>query len=108
LVEAILSECLLLYCCKYELVLRFKCLKQPHHSLINPSLSGYQKANATVSIVHSQTKNPEEITRQADIVIAAVGVANLVRGNWIKPGAAIIDVGINPVDVSNLVLIFPC
>jgi 5,10-methylene-tetrahydrofolate dehydrogenase/methenyl tetrahydrofolate cyclohydrolase len=32
----------------------------------------------------------------------------LVRGNWIKPGAAIIDVGINPVDVSNLVLIFPC
>ncbi|GJN18840.1 hypothetical protein PR202_gb06043 [Eleusine coracana subsp. coracana] len=57
-----------------------------------------QKANATVSIVHSQTKNPEEITRQADIVIAAVGVANLIRGNWIKPGAAIIDVGINPVD----------
>ncbi|OQU84238.1 hypothetical protein SORBI_3004G018000 [Sorghum bicolor] len=57
-----------------------------------------RKANATVSIVHSQTKNPEEITRQADIVIAAVGVANLVRGNWIKPGAAIIDVGINPVD----------
>ncbi|RCV05776.1 hypothetical protein SETIT_1G109700v2 [Setaria italica] len=57
-----------------------------------------QKANATVSIVHSQTKNPEEITRQADIIIAAVGVANLVRGNWIKPGAAIIDVGINPVD----------
>ncbi|KAF8677230.1 hypothetical protein HU200_046708 [Digitaria exilis] len=49
-------------------------------------------------IVHSQTKNPEEITSQADIVIAAVGVANLVRGNWIKPGAAIIDVGINPVD----------
>ncbi|KAF0935003.1 hypothetical protein E2562_029529 [Oryza meyeriana var. granulata] len=57
-----------------------------------------QKANATVSIVHSNTKKPEEITRQADIVIAAVGVANLVRGSWIKPGAAIIDVGINPVD----------
>jgi 5,10-methylene-tetrahydrofolate dehydrogenase/methenyl tetrahydrofolate cyclohydrolase len=67
--------------------------------LINSSLYDYQKANATVSIVHSQTKNPEEITRQADIVIAAVGVANLVRGNWIKSGAAIIDVGINPVDV---------
>jgi 5,10-methylene-tetrahydrofolate dehydrogenase/methenyl tetrahydrofolate cyclohydrolase len=66
--------------------------------LINSSLYDYQKANATVSIVHSQTKNPEEITRQADIVIAAVGVANLVRGNWIKSGAAIIDVGINPVD----------
>jgi hypothetical protein len=67
-------------------------------------LPGYQKANATVSIVHSRTKNPEEITRQADIVITAVGFANLVRGNWIKPGAVIIDVGINPVDVSNLAL----
>ncbi|XP_072994115.1 bifunctional protein FolD 4, chloroplastic [Typha latifolia] len=57
-----------------------------------------QKANATISIVHSYTKNPEEITRQADIVIAAVGVANLVRGSWIKPGAVVIDVGINPID----------
>ncbi|XP_039135062.1 bifunctional protein FolD 4, chloroplastic [Dioscorea cayenensis subsp. rotundata] len=57
-----------------------------------------QRANATVSIVHSYTKNPEEITRQADIVITAVGVANLVRGSWIKPGAVVIDVGINPVD----------
>lgn len=55
-----------------------------------------------MSIVHSKTKNPEEITRQADIIIAAVGVANLVRGSWIKPGAAIIDVGINPVDVRHL------
>ncbi|KAJ0966994.1 hypothetical protein J5N97_023911 [Dioscorea zingiberensis] len=57
-----------------------------------------QRENATVSIVHSYTKNPEEITRQADIVISAVGVANLVRGSWIKPGAVVIDVGINPVD----------
>ncbi|RWW05828.1 hypothetical protein GW17_00030877 [Ensete ventricosum] len=57
-----------------------------------------QKANATVSIVHSHTKNPEEVTRQADIVISAAGVANLVRGSWIKPGAVLIDVGINPVD----------
>lgn len=57
-----------------------------------------QRANATVSIVHSYTKNPEEITRQADIVITAAGVANLVRGSWIKPGAVVIDVGINPVD----------
>ncbi|KAM0942389.1 putative methenyltetrahydrofolate cyclohydrolase, Methylenetetrahydrofolate dehydrogenase (NADP(+)) [Dioscorea sansibarensis] len=57
-----------------------------------------QRANATVSIVHSYTKNPVEITRQADIVITAAGVANLVRGSWIKPGAVVIDVGINPVD----------
>ncbi|XP_010935086.3 bifunctional protein FolD 4, chloroplastic [Elaeis guineensis] len=57
-----------------------------------------QKANATISMVHSSTKNPEEITRQADIIISAAGVANLVRGSWIKPGAVVIDVGINPVD----------
>lgn len=57
-----------------------------------------QREHATVSMVHSQTKNPEEITRHADIVVSAAGVAHLVRGSWIKPGAVIIDVGINPVD----------
>ncbi|KAJ8497474.1 hypothetical protein OPV22_008026 [Ensete ventricosum] len=57
-----------------------------------------QKANATVSMVHSYTKNPEQITSQADIIVSAAGVANLVRGSWIKPGAVVIDVGINPVD----------
>ncbi|XP_060218664.1 bifunctional protein FolD 4, chloroplastic-like [Lycium barbarum] len=57
-----------------------------------------QREDATVSIVHSRTKNPEEITRQADIIISAVGQPNMVRGSWIKPGAVIIDVGINPVE----------
>ncbi|KAG9139453.1 hypothetical protein Leryth_020690 [Lithospermum erythrorhizon] len=57
-----------------------------------------QREDATVSIVHSRTKNPDEITRQADIIIAAVGKPNMVRGSWIKPGAVIIDVGINPVE----------
>lgn len=51
-------------------------------------------------MVHSYTKCPEDITRQGDIVISAAGVANLVRGSWLKPGAVVIDVGINPVDVS--------
>lgn len=59
-----------------------------------------QREDATVSIVHSRTKNPEEVTRQADIIISAVGQPNMVRGNWIKPGAVIIDVGINPVEDS--------
>ncbi|XP_065868588.1 bifunctional protein FolD 4, chloroplastic-like isoform X3 [Euphorbia lathyris] len=59
-----------------------------------------QREDATISIVHSRTKNPEEITRQADIIIAAVGQPNMVKGNWIKPGAVIIDVGINPVEDS--------
>lgn len=57
-----------------------------------------QREDATVSIVHSRTKNPEEITRQADIIISAVGQPNMVRGSWLKPGAVIIDVGINPVE----------
>lgn len=57
-----------------------------------------QRANATVSIVHSKTQNPEEITRQADILIAAAGAPNLVKGNWLKPGVVVIDVGINAVD----------
>ncbi|MFN3990829.1 MAG: bifunctional methylenetetrahydrofolate dehydrogenase/methenyltetrahydrofolate cyclohydrolase FolD [Erythrobacter sp.] len=52
-------------------------------------------ANATVTIAHSRTKNLPDVVRRADIVIAAVGRAEMVRGDWIKPGATIIDVGIN-------------
>ncbi len=54
--------------------------------------------NATVTVVHSRTKNPEEVIRRADIVIAAVGRAQMVKGAWLKPGAVVIDVGINAVD----------
>ncbi|XAR54078.1 Methenyltetrahydrofolate cyclohydrolase [Bertholletia excelsa] len=57
-----------------------------------------QREDATVSVVHSRTKNPEEITREADIIISAVGQPNMVRGSWLKPGAVVIDVGINPVE----------
>ncbi|EOA20917.1 hypothetical protein CARUB_v10001252mg [Capsella rubella] len=60
-----------------------------------------QREDATVTIIHSRTKNPEEITREADIIISAVGQANMVKGSWIKPGAVIIDVGINPVEDSS-------
>ncbi|KAK8933355.1 hypothetical protein KSP39_PZI015472 [Platanthera zijinensis] len=60
-----------------------------------------QRGNATVTIVHSKTQNPEEITRQADILISAAGSPNLVKGSWLKPGAVVIDVGINAVDVSS-------
>ncbi|CAA7017372.1 unnamed protein product [Microthlaspi erraticum] len=60
-----------------------------------------QREDATVTMIHSRTKNSEEITRQADIIISAVGQPNMVRGNWIKPGAVIIDVGINPVEDTN-------
>lgn len=59
-----------------------------------------QRENATVTVVHSRTNNPDEIIRQADIVISACGVANFVRGSWLKPGAVVIDVGINPIEDS--------
>jgi len=50
--------------------------------------------DSTVTIVHSATKDPEHISKRADIVVAAVGVAHFVRPEWIKPGAAVLDVGI--------------
>jgi methylenetetrahydrofolate dehydrogenase (NADP+)/methenyltetrahydrofolate cyclohydrolase len=51
--------------------------------------------NATVTICHSRTKDLPSVIRQADILIAAIGKTEMVRGDWIKPGAAVIDVGIN-------------
>jgi methylenetetrahydrofolate dehydrogenase (NADP+)/methenyltetrahydrofolate cyclohydrolase len=53
------------------------------------------KANCTVTIVHSRTPDIAAICRQADIVVAAVGSPKLVKADWIKPGATVIDVGIN-------------
>jgi methylenetetrahydrofolate dehydrogenase (NADP+)/methenyltetrahydrofolate cyclohydrolase len=52
-------------------------------------------ANATVTVAHSRTKNLPEVVRRADIVVAAVGRPEMVRADWIKPGASVIDVGIN-------------
>ena len=51
--------------------------------------------SCTVTIAHSRTQNLAEIVRRSDIVVAAVGRAEMVRGDWIKPGAVVIDVGIN-------------
>src|SRR5512138_860295 len=53
--------------------------------------------NATVTVCHSRTRDLPATVRQADILIAAIGRTEMVRGDWIKPGAAIIDVGINSV-----------
>lgn len=58
---------------------------------------GPDYANATVTIAHSRTKDLASIVRMADIVIAAVGKAKMIQGDWIKPGAVVIDVGINRV-----------
>ena len=56
------------------------------------------RANATVTICHSRTKNLPDVVRSADVLIAAVGRAEMVRGDWVKPGAVVIDVGINRID----------
>jgi methylenetetrahydrofolate dehydrogenase (NADP+)/methenyltetrahydrofolate cyclohydrolase len=56
------------------------------------------KEDCTVTIGHSKTKNLKELCKKADIVVAAVGRANLVKGDWIKKGAIVIDVGINRVE----------
>ena len=53
--------------------------------------------NCTVTMAHSRTKDLAAVCRQADILVAAVGIAEMVRGDWIKPGACVIDVGINRV-----------
>jgi methylenetetrahydrofolate dehydrogenase (NADP+)/methenyltetrahydrofolate cyclohydrolase len=51
--------------------------------------------SCTVTIAHSRTRDLPQVVRRADIVVAAVGRAEMVRGDWIKPGATVIDVGIN-------------
>ncbi len=58
-------------------------------------------ADATVTICHSRTRNTADIVRQADIVIAAIGQPEFVKGDWIKPGATVIDVGSNVVEADN-------
>ena len=55
--------------------------------------------NATVTVTHSKTRDLPAVCRRADLLIAAIGRAEMVRGDWIKPGATVIDVGINRVHV---------
>jgi methylenetetrahydrofolate dehydrogenase (NADP+)/methenyltetrahydrofolate cyclohydrolase len=54
--------------------------------------------DSTVTLIHSATRDPEHIIRRADIVVAAVGVAHFVQPSWIKPGAAVLDVGVTRVE----------
>jgi methylenetetrahydrofolate dehydrogenase (NADP+) / methenyltetrahydrofolate cyclohydrolase len=56
------------------------------------------KRNATITICHSRSQDLPSIVRRADILIAAVGRTEMVKGDWLKPGAVVIDVGINRVD----------
>ena len=56
------------------------------------------QANCTVTVAHSRTKNIEAVCREADILVAAVGRPEMIKGDWVKPGATVIDVGINRID----------
>ncbi len=60
------------------------------------------ETHCTVTICHSRTRNLPEVVRRADLVVAAVGKARFVRGDWIKPGAIVIDAGYNPGNVGDV------
>jgi methylenetetrahydrofolate dehydrogenase (NADP+)/methenyltetrahydrofolate cyclohydrolase len=68
-------------------------------------------ANATVTICHSKTRDLPEVIRPAEILVAAIGKAGFVQPDWIKPGAAVIDVGTNkvtdPAEAAQLLRNFP-
>jgi methylenetetrahydrofolate dehydrogenase (NADP+)/methenyltetrahydrofolate cyclohydrolase len=57
-------------------------------------------ASATVTVCHSRTRDLPAVTRRADVLIAAVGRAEMVKADWVKPGAVVIDVGMNRLDTS--------
>jgi methylenetetrahydrofolate dehydrogenase (NADP+)/methenyltetrahydrofolate cyclohydrolase len=57
------------------------------------------KESCTVTIAHSRTKNIEEVCKKADIIVAAVGRPRMIKGDWIKKGAIVIDVGINRIEI---------
>ncbi len=57
--------------------------------------------NCTVTICHSRTRNLSDVVAQGDIVVAAVGKPNFIQGDWIKPGAVIMDAGYNPGNIGD-------
>jgi methylenetetrahydrofolate dehydrogenase (NADP+)/methenyltetrahydrofolate cyclohydrolase len=57
-----------------------------------------QQRNATVTVCHSRTRDLAGVCREADILVAAVGRPRMVKADWVKPGAAVIDVGVTEVD----------
>ena len=65
-----------------------------------PMASLLMQRNATVTVTHSRTKDLPTVTHNADILVAAVGRPKMVEADWVKPGAVVIDVGINRVDVT--------
>ncbi len=66
-----------------------------------PAAQGVLAANATVPMAHSRSKDLPALARRADILVAAIGKPEFVKGDWIKPGATVIDVGINRVPAAD-------
>ena len=66
-----------------------------------PMASLLLAANATVTVAHSRTRDLPAVCRSADILVAAIGKAEMVKGDWVKPGAVVIDVGINRVPAAD-------
>jgi methylenetetrahydrofolate dehydrogenase (NADP+)/methenyltetrahydrofolate cyclohydrolase len=67
----------------------------------NMLLQKAKDANATVTVCHSRTKDLPSVTRQADILIAAIGVPEFVKGDMVKEGVVVIDVGVNRIEDSS-------
>jgi len=67
-----------------------------------PMMQLLLKENCTVTITHSKTKNLQQICQGADILVASVGIANLVKEDWVKPDCVVIDVGINRVEENGI------
>lgn len=63
-----------------------------------PVATMLNQANATVTVIHSKTSRPEEIAREADILVVAAGKHHLVDASWVKPGAVVVDVGMHRID----------
>jgi methylenetetrahydrofolate dehydrogenase (NADP+)/methenyltetrahydrofolate cyclohydrolase len=61
-------------------------------------------ANATVTICHSRTKNLKELVSQGDIIVGAVGVPELIKADWIKEGAVVVDAGYHPGGIGDIEL----
>jgi len=68
--------------------------------LANMLMQKADGANATVTVAHSRTENLPEVVGSADVLVAAIGRAEMIPGDWIKPGAVVIDVGVNRVEDS--------
>ena len=100
-VQQILDRCEIKMSGKHAVIVgRSDIVGKPMSMLLTArnSTRGPQAANATVTLCHSRTQNLAEICRSADVIVAAIGVAKFITADMVKPGAVVVDVGINRTD----------